>query len=114
MLEGLKELSEKGKYSKKNFKVLEKAAEFYRTNINEPEKAVLIHGDLNIMNIMADKKTMKLNGFIDPCNTLWADREYDLFQLLNMWGTVFICMKHINKKILCRNIATLRLRSSGR
>ena len=88
-LNGLKELSEKGKYSKKKFKVLEQAAEFYRKNIKEPESAVLIHGDLNIMNIMADEKTMKLNGFIDPCNTLWADREYDLFQLLNMWGNSF-------------------------
>ena len=98
MLEGLKELSEKGKYSKKKFKVLEQAAEFYRNNIKESESAVLIHGDLNIMNIIADKKTMKLNGFIDPCNTLWADREHDLFQLLNMWGAVFICTKYTNKK----------------
>ena len=88
-LNGLKDLSENGKYSKRKFKVLEQAAEFYRNNITEPENAVLIHGDLNIMNIMADEKTMKLNGFIDPCNTLWADREYDLFQLLNMWGNSF-------------------------
>ena len=88
-LNGLKELSEKGKYSKRKFKILQQAAEFYRNNIEEPENAVLIHGDLNIMNIMADKKTMKLKGFIDPCNTLWADREYDLFQLLNMWGNSF-------------------------
>jgi len=88
-LNGLKELSKKGKYSKKKYETLFKAAEFYRSTVEEPEKAVLIHGDLNIMNIMADKKTMKLNGFIDPCNSLWADREYDLFQLLNMWGNSF-------------------------
>ena len=97
-LNGLKELSEKGKYSKKKFKVLERAAEFYRSNIGEPEGAVLIHGDLNIMNIMADKKTMKLNGFIDPCNTLWADREYDLFQLLNMWGNSFYLYETYKRK----------------
>ena len=88
-LNGLKELSDNGKYSKKKYETLLLAAEFYRENIKEPENAVLIHGDLNIMNIMADKKTMKLQGFIDPCNTLWADREYDLFQLLNMWGNSF-------------------------
>lgn len=88
-LNGLKELSEKGKYNKKKYKTLVKAAEFYRENVKEPEEAVLIHGDINIMNIMADKKSMKLQGFIDPCNTLWADREYDLFQLLNMWGNSF-------------------------
>lgn len=97
-LKGLKELTEKGKYSKKKFKVLEQAAEFYRSNIGEPENAVLIHGDLNIMNIMADKKTMKLNGFIDPCNTLWADREYDLFQLLNMWGNSFYLYETYKRK----------------
>lgn len=88
-LSGLKELTEKGKYNKKKYKTLVKATEFYREKIKEPDKAVLIHGDLNIMNIMADKKSMKLGGFIDPCNTLWADREYDLFQLLNMWGNSF-------------------------
>lgn len=97
-LNGLKELSEKGKYSKKKFQVLEQAAEFYRRNIEEPENAVLIHGDLNIMNIMADKKKMKLNGFIDPCNTLWADREYDLFQLLNMWGNSFYLYETYKQK----------------
>ena len=38
---------------------------------------------------MADPKTMKLTGFIDPCGSMWADREYDLFQFLNMWGNAF-------------------------
>ena len=38
---------------------------------------------------MADKKTFKLTGFIDPCGSIWADREYDLFQLRNMWGDAY-------------------------
>ncbi len=46
----------------------------------------LIHGDLNIMNIMADPKTFHLTGFIDPFNSMWADFEYDLFQLLLLAG----------------------------
>jgi hypothetical protein len=41
------------------------------------------------MNIMADPKDMKLTGFIDPCGSMWADNEYDLFQFLNMWGNAF-------------------------
>lgn len=49
----------------------------------------MVHGDLNIMNIMADPKTFKLTGFIDPCGTMFASREYDLFQLRNMWGDSF-------------------------
>ena len=88
-LTGLKELSEKGKYNKKKYETLVKAAKFYRENVKEPEEAVLIHGDLNIMNIMADEKTMSLTGFIDPCGSMWADREFDLFQLRNMWGDAY-------------------------
>ena len=97
-LSGLKELSEKGKYNKNKYETLVKAAKFYRKNVKETEEAVLIHGDLNIMNIMADKKSMNLQGFIDPCNTLWADREYDLFQLLNMWGNSFYLYKTYKSK----------------
>ena len=59
------------------------ATELYDKYEDEPKFPVLIHGDLNIMNIMADKKTFYLNGFIDPCGSMWADREYDLYQLQN-------------------------------
>ncbi len=88
-MQGLKDLCDKGKYSKKNYALLEKAAEIYKEKAREPDYPVLIHGDINIMNIMADPKTMKLQGFIDPAGYIYADREYDLFQLLNMWGNSF-------------------------
>ena len=52
----------------------------------EDSKPVLIHADLNIMNIMADPKTLKLIAFIDPNGCMWAHREYDLYQFHNMWG----------------------------
>lgn len=94
---GLKELCDKGKYSKKNYALLEKAAKLYKEKAREPEFPVLIHGDINIMNIMADPKTMNLNGFIDPAAYIWADREYDLFQLLNMWGNSFYLYKTYKK-----------------
>jgi hypothetical protein len=57
--------------------------------IAQPQTPVLIHGDINIMNIMADPKSMHLTGFIDPSEAIWAAREYGLFQLQNMWGNHF-------------------------
>lgn len=88
-LKGLAALCEKGKFSKKKYDLLCRATELFNKVCDEPENSVLIHGDLNIMNIMADPKTLKLIGFIDPCGSAWADREYDLFQLRNMWGDSF-------------------------
>ncbi len=88
-LAGLKKLMDEGKYSKKNYDLLCRGLDIFKEVANEPESPVLIHGDLNIMNIMADPKTMKLTGFIDPCGSMWADPEYDLFQFLNMWGNAY-------------------------
>lgn len=88
-LAGLKKLMDEGKYSKKNYDLLCRGLDIFKEVVNEPEYPVLIHGDLNIMNIMADPKDMKLTGFIDPCGSMWADNEYDLFQFLNMWGNAF-------------------------
>ncbi len=88
-LSQLGELAEKGKYSKKNYELLCNATEIFNKVCCEPESAVLIHGDLNIMNIMADPQSFDLLGFIDPNGSMWADREYDLFQLLNMWGNCY-------------------------
>lgn len=88
-LAGLKKLMDEGKYSKKNYDLLCRGLDIFKEIIDEPDTPVLIHGDLNIMNIMADPKSMKLTGFIDPCGSMWADREYDLFQFLNMWGNVY-------------------------
>lgn len=85
-LRGLTELCEKGKFSKKKLKLLLEATKLFNESCEEPDYPVLIHADLNIMNIMADPKSFELTGFIDPCGAMWADREYDLFQLRNMWG----------------------------
>ena len=48
----------------------------------EVRDACLIHGDLNVGNIMVGKG-YELTGFIDPLNSAYADREYDLFQFDN-------------------------------
>lgn len=57
---------------------------------SEPVKeACLIHGDLNIANIMVGRGG-KVTGFIDPLNSMYADREYDLFQFNNLTGKRFL------------------------
>ncbi len=88
-LAALKELSNNGKFSKKKLQLLIEATELFNKLPEENTKPVLIHADLNIMNIMADTKTLKLTAFIDPCGSIWADKEYDLFQLRNMWGDAY-------------------------
>lgn len=54
----------------------------------EVTEACLIHGDANVMNIMT-KKPFELVGFIDPLDSMYADREYELFQLCNLTGGAF-------------------------
>ena len=88
-LAALRELSDNGKFSKKKLQLLVEATELFNNLPEENTKPVLIHADLNIMNIMADTKTSELTAFIDPCGSIWADREYDLFQLRNMWGDAY-------------------------
>ena len=89
ILTGLGKLAAEGKYSAKRHDLLCRGYERFEQAAEEPETPVLVHGDLNIMNIMAEPKTLALTGFIDPCGTMWADRDYDLFQLQNMWGNQY-------------------------
>lgn len=88
-LTALKELSNNGKFSKKKLQLLMEATKLFNNLPEENTKPVLIHADLNIMNIMADARTLNLTAFIDPCGSIWADKEYDLFQLRNMWGDAY-------------------------
>lgn len=61
----------------------------FSEKVNE---ACLIHGDLNIANIMVNKN-YQITGFIDPLNSLFADKEYDLFQFDNITGKRFYLRK---------------------
>jgi len=78
-----------GKFSKRTVALLCEGYACYEQLAQEPEHAVLIHGDINLANIMADPNTLRLTGFIDPCEVIWAAREYGLFQLQNMWGNCY-------------------------
>lgn len=112
-LAGLNELVQKGKFSKKNLKLLYEATEIFNNISDEKSIPVLIHSDLNIMNIMADPKTLKLTAFIDPCACMWADREYDLFQLRNMWGDAYGLYKTYKQKYKLSEYADFRVAYYG-
>ena len=98
--------------------VLDKAEELYKSNAlsknvidtmreawnkfdvifnDKVTEACLIHGDLNLANIMVDKN-FEISGFIDPLNSAYADREYDLFQFDNLMGKNFSLRKTYIKK----------------
>lgn len=83
----------KGELPKKVIETMRAAwAKFDIIFSEEVAEACLIHGDLNIANIMIDKKH-KLCGFIDPLNSMYADPEYDLFQFDNLSGKRFYLRK---------------------
>lgn len=83
------EMFSKGELPKKVIETMRAAwAKFDIIFSEEVEDACLIHGDFNIANMMIDKE-YKLSGFIDPLNSMYADREYDLFQFDNLTGKRF-------------------------
>lgn len=74
------------KLSKKIISAMRSAWEKFDIIFSEKvEEACLIHGDLNVANIMVNKRG-ELTAFIDPLNSMYADKEYDLFQLYNLTG----------------------------
>lgn len=62
-------------------------------------EATLTHGDLNVMNILVKPDTLELVGFIDPFNSMWADRDYDLFQFNNLTGKRFFLYKTYSEMV---------------
>ncbi len=67
-------------------------------------EASLIHGDYNMWNVMIDKKNCKVTAIIDPCGCMWADSEYDLYQLNNANGKhLKLFETYANKKQLSEN-----------
>lgn len=78
--------------------VMERAWDNFDSIFSEKvEHACLIHGDLNVMNIMADSKLNPI-AIIDPFESKWADVEFDLFQLKNLTGNAFGLYKTYKSK----------------
>lgn len=88
ILEKARELHSNNQLSNKIMQAMEKAWTCFDVIFSEEvSEACLIHGDLNLANIFIDNG--KLSAFIDPLNTMYADREYDLFQFDNLTGKRF-------------------------
>ena len=112
-LKALKELSDNGKFSNKKMELLFEATELFNKLPQEKTEAVLIHADLNIMNIMADPKTFELIAFIDPCGSIWADKEYDLYQFRNMWGDTYGLYEAYKRKCKASQFTDFRVAYYG-
>ena len=88
VLEKAEEMYEKKTISRKIILIMRRAWRKFDVIFSEKvEEACLIHGDLNVVNIMVENH--KISGFIDPLNSMYADREYDLFQFDNLTGKRF-------------------------
>ena len=82
-----KSLHNNGQLTDYVFKVVSEAvANFDKIFYLPITESSLIHGDYNMWNIMIDKKKGEVTAIIDPCGCMWADSEYDLYQLNNANG----------------------------
>ena len=89
ILEEARRMAASGHLGKRALAAMERGWAAFDDIFSEPvEKASLIHGDLNVMNIMADKK-LHVTAIIDPLESKWADPEYELFQMRNLTGNLF-------------------------
>ena len=82
-----KQLNKEGQISDYVLKVVNEAIDKFDEVFFLPiTESSLIHGDYNMWNIMVDKKSCGVTAVIDPCGCMWADSEYDLYQLNNANG----------------------------
>lgn len=82
-----KELNKNGQITEYVLSVVSTAIENFDKIFYLPIiESSLIHGDYNMWNIMMDKKNSIVTAIIDPCGCMWADSEYDLYQLNNANG----------------------------
>ncbi|MBQ7295709.1 MAG: aminoglycoside phosphotransferase family protein [Clostridia bacterium] len=81
------QLKNKGELSEYAYNIMQKAVTQFDKIFYLPiTEACLIHGDYNMWNIMVNKQRCKVTAVIDPCGCMWADSEYDLYQLNNANG----------------------------
>ena len=93
-----RELEKNGKLERFVLNTMERAWSAFDMIFSEKvEKASLIHGDMNVMNIMTDRH-LNITAFIDPLESKWADKEYELFQLRNLTGDRFGLYETYKKK----------------
>jgi fructosamine-3-kinase len=106
VLAGAKLFHDQGRLAFRYFDLLQTAYDHFGDVFTEEiGEATLTHGDLNVMNMLVDKKTLRLKAFIDPFNSMWADRDFDLFQLFNLTGRFYHLFETYRKKaVLAPNV----------
>ena len=98
VLESARRLAADGKLEPRVVRVMEQGWDaFDQIFCEKVETPRLIHGDMNVMNILSDKKLQNL-AVIDPLESKWADAEYELFQLRNLTGDRFGLYETYKKK----------------
>jgi hypothetical protein len=91
-------LTHTGRLAPRVLTAMERAWEAFPVIFGEEVKtASLVHGDVNVMNILSDGR-LRPTAIIDPLETKWADREYELFQLRNLTGDRFGLYEAYKKK----------------
>ncbi|WP_178668336.1 fructosamine kinase family protein [uncultured Eubacterium sp.] len=89
ILQSAEKMVNEGRLEPYFLKTMERAWDNFDYIFSEKvECASLIHGDLNVMNIMTDDNLNPI-AIIDPLESKWADAEFDLFQLKNLTGNTF-------------------------
>ena len=98
-------LYEKGQLTAGVLSVVKKAVENFDKVFYLPiTEASLIHGDYNMWNILVNRKSCSVSAVIDPCGCMWADSEYDLYQLNNANGRhLKLFERYSEKKPLSEN-----------
>lgn len=90
ILEKTRQLAKENKIKIDVLNTMEEAYSLFDLIFEEEVKeAVLIHSDLNVMNIMVNPRNFEPVAIIDPLESKYADREFDLFQLNNLTGKYF-------------------------
>ncbi len=93
------QLVKENKIKKIVLKIMEQAYTMFDLIFEEEIKeAVLTHGDLNVMNIMVNPNSFEPIAIIDPLESKYADREFDLFQLNNLTGRYYGLYKTYKEK----------------
>lgn len=93
-------LKAKGELDSNTYEIMNTAVNNFDKIFYLPiEDASLIHGDYNTWNILAHKKECKVTAIIDPCGCMWADSEYDLYQLNNANGKHLRLLENYSSKM---------------
>jgi len=91
------------------FELVKKSYEMFGDIFKEPVKeASLIHGDFNVMNILVDPQTFNPTALIDPLNTMYADKEFELHQLRNMTGDRYNLYELYKQEAQCSRLCDLK------